>query len=321
MRRRLALAAAVIVPLGLALTPAVPRRSGVLPGELLVPPNLTTSLPACGFCHSSLPNANGPMHLSIDAPRSLVPGATVTVDVAVTGGPNAGLGGFALESDAGVLLPTLDTRTTPTGDAITHGNGFFSAWQFSYQAPTAPGLVHWTAAGQSVDGVGTLGDSWGFYGPDSSKPGVPFRLFVNGPHLRPFGRGCAGNDGHEPILGARAPMTVGQRFLTELHNAPPGAPTACVAGSSATAFRGVPLPIDLGLVGAPGCAILIDHVLVQAAATVGGGSGGGSALFSWPVPNDPSLRGFRVYFQAYVADPAGNALGLTTTAALEATVQ
>jgi hypothetical protein len=322
MRRRLALGAlAVVVPLGLALAPVVPRRSGVLPGEALVPPNLTTAFPACGFCHNSSPNANGPMQIAIDAPRSLEPGSIVTVDVAVSGGPGIGLGGFCMESDAGVLIPSLDTRTTPTGDAITHSNGFFTAWQFQYQAPSAPGLVHWTAAGQSVNGYGTIGDSWGFYGPDTSVPGVPFRLFVNGPHVRPFGEPCAGTDGHEPILGTRAPMTTGQRFVLEVHNAPPGALVHLAAGASSSSFQGVPLPYDLAGIGAPGCAILIDHLLVQSGVAVGAGSGGGSALFDWPVPNVPALRGTLVYFQAYVVDPAANAAGITVTQALEATLQ
>ena len=61
MPSRLAIAAALVVPLGLALSPIapLPRRSGVLPGEFLVPSNLTTAFPACGFCHSANPNANG----------------------------------------------------------------------------------------------------------------------------------------------------------------------------------------------------------------------------------------------------------------------
>ena len=320
-RRFVVAAGCLLVPLSLALSPLVPRRTGVLPGEFLVPPNVTSAAPSCGQCHSINPNANGVMKLSITAPRSLIAGASVPVAVRVSGGPNVGVGGFVMDTDAGAFVPDPETRTTASGDAITHANGFFDFWQFQFQAPAAPGLVRWLAAGQAVNGIGSLGDSWGFYGPDSSVGGVPFRLFVNDPSVRPFGSGCAGADEHEPILGARAPMTVGQPFSVELHNVAPGSRAFCFAGTSNTNFGPLALPVELGSVGAPGCWLLTNHVLVHDESATGVGSGGGSATFDWPVPPDPQLIGGRVFFQAIVVDPAANALGLTSTAALEATVQ
>ena len=51
-----------IAPVGLASllpVPALPKSTGILPGELFVPPNVTSAFPACGQCHNTQPNANG----------------------------------------------------------------------------------------------------------------------------------------------------------------------------------------------------------------------------------------------------------------------
>ena len=57
---------------------------------------------------------------------------------------------------------------------------------------------------------------------------------------------------------------------------------------------------------------------------------GASELGPWQLPavleksqvvDDPQLRGLSVYFQALVADPAANALKITTSNGLKATVQ
>ena len=318
MRSRLVLAA-VAVPVSLSL--AIPEPTGLLPGEPGVPPNYSSALPSCGLCHSPAPNANGQISLAITAQRSLANGATIPVTLSVSGGPNTGLGGFVMESDGGVLLPGNDTRTSASGDAITQTTDSSRTWDFQFQAPVTAGLVEWTAAGQGVDGTSSTGDSFGFWGPDSGTPGVPFRLFVNAPDVQPFGSGCPGTDGHEPILGASAPAAIGQVFVTELHNAPGGALAFCAAGNNITSFQGIPLPIDLGILGAPGCSILVNHIVFLRGVTTGAGSGGGSASFSWPIPNDPTLSGAKLWFQTYLFDLGGNPLGLTTTGGLEATIR
>ncbi len=330
--RRISAAIFAVFPLLLPLVPSagsslaaapLPRSTGLLPGEFGVPFNLSSALPACGQCHSPAPNANGAVTVQVSAAaRVLALGATINGEVHVAGGPGLGLSGFVLETDVGTLQAGATTRTaTGGGPAITHVDRFNDRWPFQFQAPTAAGLVRWTAVGQAVNAnFNVAGDSFGFYGPDSNVPGVAFRLFVNSANVVAVGQGCAGSDDHVPLLGARADARVGQTFRTELHGAPPGHVALAAFGLSSTAWNGVPLPIDLSVLGAPGCALLIDQVLTVVGVTSGSGSGGGAVTFAWPVPPMPRLAGASLFFQALVVD-AVNPLGITATNALRAVVQ
>jgi hypothetical protein len=243
------------------------------------------------------------------------------VNTSVTGGPNLGFGGFCLESSGGAFLPGATTRVTPTGDAITHTSQAANQWSFQWQAPATPGLVRWTAAGQSANvDLAPTGDSYGFWGPDSAVPGVPMRLFANSANVTAYGAGCTGSGGHVPLIGSVADATVGQTYGIELHAAPPGTLAICALGDSNTQLGAIPLPFDLAAIGAPGCSLLANLVFTTSLSTAGTGSGGGTATFRFPIPNDPTLRALVLYFQVFVGDPV-NQLGLTTTNGLRATLQ
>src|SRR5262249_21249200 len=140
------------------------RAGGVLPGELLVPPNLTSALPACSACHD-LPNANGRVTMVVKPHgRSLAASGSVTVDVNALGGPSTPCGGFAMETDRGAFVAGMTTRTTPSGSAITHTDRFYDAWTFAFTAPATPGPVKWTGACQKVNlDLTPAGDSFGFW--------------------------------------------------------------------------------------------------------------------------------------------------------------
>jgi hypothetical protein len=318
------LAAALSLPLlTLASAPSAPKSTGILPGEFGAPPNLTSALPACGNCHDPLPNANGRVTLGLEpAALSLEGGRTIAVRALVTGGPNLGLAGFCIETDRGGFLASATTRTTATGSAITHIDRFNSQWDFQYTAPGAPGLVRWTMAGQSVNADLTpAGDSFGFYGPDSSVPGVPLRLFVNAPQIVSFGGGCPGTDRHVPVLGASTTAAIGQNLDLAVVSVPPGAQVFVALGESDQVFGGLPLPFDLAILGAPGCLVRCNHRFLLASAAAGSGSGGGTVGVSLPLPNDPALRGLVLFAQALVRDAAANSAGLTASNALKATIQ
>jgi hypothetical protein len=312
----------VFVPLATASL-LTSKSSGVLPGELLVPVPLTSAFPACGQCHDQFPNANGRVKMTIKpSALSLAANASINVDVKVTGGPATTSGGFAMESDRGAFVAGLNSRTTPAGDAITHTDKFGDSWTFGFKAPATPGPVQWTGATQKANlDLTPAGDSFGFWGPNSDNPGVPLRLYVNASGVVPYGRGCAGTDEHEPVLGAATSPILGQPFQVDLAAVPGGASSFCALGDSSASFFGLPLPLDLASIGAPGCSLLASHALTAPAAATGQGSGGGAASFVWPLPQNPALRGVHVYLQAIVLDAGANLFGLTTSNALDAILQ
>ncbi len=79
---------------------------------------------------------------------------------------------------------------------------------------------------------------------------------------------------------------------------------------------GVPLPFDLGRIGARGNQLAVDplgtipHNWQQTFI-------GWSSTATLPVPNDPTLAGLTLYAQSLVQDPSFNAPGLATSEALE----
>ena len=75
------------------------------------------------------------------------------------------------------------------------------------------------------------------------------------------------------------------------------------------------LSLDLGFLGAPGCTLYQSPDLV---ATVFGS--GGTANCTLPIPNSPALIGVGVRAQGLSLDPLANALGLTTSNGLVATI-
>jgi hypothetical protein len=306
-------------------TPLPGRGSGVLPGANGIPANVTKALPGCGLsgCHDTQPNSNGTVRMTFQPlALSVGAGSRVPVTVQALGGPPAGLAGLCVETDKGAFVPGATTKINTAGTAITHANKFATSWTFDWQAPSGPGLVLWTGIGLVANGNGgTSGDSWGFWGPNSATPGVPFRLFVNAPAVSSLGSGCAGKDSHVPVLGASTSAATGTNFVLQLHNAPTGTVALILIGSSSTNWLGLPLPLDLAGVGAPGCFLRTNVLLLLSAVTTGTGSGGGSAITTLAVPQDASLRGAVLYSQELVLDASANAAGLTVTNALAATVQ
>ncbi len=71
----------------------------------------------------------------------------------------------------------------------------------------------------------------------------------------------------------------------------------------------IPLPLDLGVIGAPKCNVLVDPLATGC--TAGGTTG--QATYMVPIPQDPNLKGVPVYFQGMAIDLGSNALGLTTS--------
>ncbi len=132
-----------------------------------------------------------------------------------------------------------------------------------------------------------------------------------------YGSGCPGAAG-VPTLDAQpgsAPL-VGQPLVLELGNLPP-TPLAFVAsGLSRTQNAGVPLPLELSILGMPGCTQFVGDIgLLQATAAAAG-----AATWSLQLPSTAALAGLEVYFQGLVPDASANAFGLILTNAGRAVI-
>lgn len=119
-----------------------------------------------------------------------------------------------------------------------------------------------------------------------------------------------------PALGATGNPDCGRAYTLAATGAPPLQPVAFTIGASATMSGGVPLPLDLGLIGADGCQLWADPMIVAT------GIADGTGLTTWwlPVPTGSGLIGVTLYHQAWMVDELANPLGVVTTNGLAVTI-
>ena len=126
-------------------------------------------------CHSSTPNANGPVTVSISGPQTVQPSSTNTYTVSVSGGPATTPGGFNLKAAGGTLIAGANNQLL-RGE-LTHLSRDFRTWSFTWQAPATEGQVNFYAVAQAVNGTGNNnGDSWNWYG---GAVNTPFPITVS----------------------------------------------------------------------------------------------------------------------------------------------
>lgn len=104
----------------------------------------------------------------------------------------------------------------------------------------------------------------------------------------------------------------GRPWIARALDAPPGANVVFALGTTDVGtWAGLPLPVALDSIGAPGCFVSIDanELYYQTAGA------DGTAVFAFTVPNRPELLGYWAHFQAGVYAPQFNALGLITSQA------
>lgn len=108
-----------------------------------------------------------------------------------------------------------------------------------------------------------------------------------------FGAGCGMNLAAAP---ASRPV-LGGSFASDVSGIATGATAFMMVGGSNTTFAGLSLPLDLGLLGIPGCFLLQDLALEGAGGTTV--TGPNSASYTLPIPASFSFTGFTVYLQAW----------------------
>jgi hypothetical protein len=159
-------------------------------------------------------------------------------------------------------------------------------------------------------------------GPFSLELAVLAEGQVPGPFpagLVPFGEGCTGSNGVNPVIDARggSPAIGNQAFTIRGSRMPQYPLGVFLLGTSNTSVFGVPLPLDLSGIGAPGCLLRVNLSFVGFAA----GNLAGMCSFPLAIPNDPSLIGASAYTQWLSVDLPANAAGLVASNALQITFQ
>ena len=123
-----------------------------------------------------------------------------------------------------------------------------------------------------------------------------------------IGGGCAGTKGIPALFPAANPV-VGTSYVTRTAYAPNNSIGLFLLGFSSSVWSGGALPLDLGVIGAPGCLLRTDAVAMDAVVT----DADGTASQSYSLPNDPLLVGAVLYQQLAAYDPTVNALGFTVS--------
>lgn len=123
--------------------------------------------------------------------------------------------------------------------------------------------------------------------------------------LSTYGDGCQGSNALPPTLVASGTPQAGQTLQLDLSNALPSNIAFFAMGFG----NGAPLPIDLGVFGAPGCMQYVTTDAMSVAVT----DASGTAQKAFVLPNSAAYTGVRLYGQWVCLDLAANALGATTS--------
>ncbi|HEX6811690.1 MAG TPA: PPC domain-containing protein [Planctomycetota bacterium] len=127
----------------------------------------------------------------------------------------------------------------------------------------------------------------------------------------PSTNACIGSNALRPALTAASTESpqLGSTFVVRLQNTLPNTIAVPLIGFSRTlAYSGqLPLPFDLAPVGAPGCFLRVDPVIMQLASTDAGGVG----YIDFVLPPAPAVRGFTFFMQSMQLDAPLNPLGIS----------
>jgi hypothetical protein len=139
--------------------------------------------------------------------------------------------------------------------------------------------------------------------------------FVGNATSRTYAEGCTGSAGVPDLQPASNSVPrIGATFGLGLSSLPTSPGVAfLILGFSKKTWNSTPLPLDLTSLGAPGCRLAASLQMMLPGASVNG-----TATYSLPIPNDPTLVGAIAYLQGLSLDASANALGLTLSNAVEA---
>ncbi len=190
---------------------------------------------------------------------------------------------------------------------------------FLYQRPTTvqvtvPAVFGGAPFRQWLMNGAAAGSSPTIYVDAGSFPSLAaeYTRLVNGALLS-FGNGCRGSNGRPLTQTATGNPVLYGSIVYGLLDALPTTPTILMVGTSNQRLSQLPLPFEGTPLGAPGCWLYCDHVVML----VGRSDANGSQTAYAAVPGDPSLIGSRLFTQFFAVDAASNAAGLTSSNAVE----
>lgn len=196
--------------------------------------------------------------------------------------------------------PATFTPLPGTGE-VSIDPGFYSLANGDYALPASSPMIDAGNPALPADGDGSPPDIGAYnYNP----------AYV--PASTGFGAGCG------PTAGWYWEPIVGQSYY-ELHlsGGLSSAPALLLLGVSQSLWKGLPLPFDLGLVGAPGCALLTGPVVTFGATT----DAHGAALLHLAIPPSADLAGATFYVQWAAPAPGANPLGLLFSEGIQVIVK
>lgn len=177
---------------------------------------------------------------------------------------------------------------------------------------TGSSLHVWVNGALELSVNGTFNTNGRFGGYQFSQHMTCFQFPLAG-SFNQLGTGCRGSAG-TPYLFSPAVPSVGTDFPVIVANVPPSAVSLLVIGASNTTWNGLPLPIDLGAFGAPGCNLYVSGDVFLPATNYNG-----TVYVALPLARTlrPSTRFF---VQGLAVDLAANPLGVVFSNAAAATV-
>ena len=129
--------------------------------------------------------------------------------------------------------------------------------------------------------------------------------FGNFASYQTFGTGCPGSGGL-PSVSNPSPPRLGLDWTLAVSGLDDNSPAFMALGASNTNWQGLPLPLSLTSLGAPGCSIMVSHDITPIPLVVSGGQ----ASLTVTMPGAGVLLGAQIYNQALSLDGAANQFGL-----------
>jgi hypothetical protein len=126
----------------------------------------------------------------------------------------------------------------------------------------------------------------------------------------------AGSRAVAPQLSSSELPTAGKSFQLDLSQGRKSSGAAMLLGFSKTSWAGIPLPFDLGLLGAKGCDLLVSWDILVPTVT----DASGDAAVRLPLPAGKDMLGATFHSQFLVLDPPANPLGFVWSNGGSATI-